>query len=149
MESHEVLRDAIHASGVKAVAADMNVSSSLVYKWCQPHYSGGADNPLDRLNSLCDITSSDKPLEWICEKRNGYFVKNETISPSDATETTMLEATQNILKEFSDLLEAISRSTADGKITEAEARTIRREWEDLKRLAEGFTSSCEKGDYDA
>lgn len=147
MESHEVLRDAIHAAGVKAVAADMNVSSSLVYKWCQPHYSGGADNPLDRLNALCDITASDRPLEWICEKRNGYFVKNEEPKLENTTETNLLEATQNILKEFSDLLEAISRSTADGKITEAESRTIRREWEDLKRLAEGFTVSCEKGTY--
>ena len=103
--------------------------------------------PLDRLHNLCDITGTNRPLEWICEKRNGYFVKNEDIDLEATQETNLLEATQNILKEFSDLLEAISRSTADGKITEAESRTIRREWEDLKRLAEGFTVSCEKGNY--
>ena len=36
MDSHQVLQKAIEKVGAKKVAGDMRVSSSLVYKWCQP-----------------------------------------------------------------------------------------------------------------
>ena len=40
-ESYEVLKDAIDKVGVKAVAHDMNLSTPLLYKWCQrPKDSG-------------------------------------------------------------------------------------------------------------
>ena len=56
MESHEVLKKAMDNLGVKSVASKLNLSTSLVYKWCQPSESpndSGAENPLDRLDRIC------------------------------------------------------------------------------------------------
>jgi hypothetical protein len=53
MDSSEVLKNAISGVGAKSVAADMNLSASLIYKWCQPSgrvEDSGADNPLGRLS---------------------------------------------------------------------------------------------------
>ncbi len=58
MDSHQVLQKAIEKVGAKKVARDMRVSSSLVYKWCQPSTDdatiepSGARNPLDRVAAL-------------------------------------------------------------------------------------------------
>ena len=55
---------------------------------------------------------------------------------------------QAILREFSELLEAVSSSSADnGEIDTKEAASIRKEWEDLKSLTETFVSACESGNY--
>ena len=35
MNSYEVLKNAITPVGAKSIAADMNLSTSLIYKWCQ------------------------------------------------------------------------------------------------------------------
>ena len=35
MKSHEVLKQVIEEVGTKRVAAELKVSNSLVYKWCQ------------------------------------------------------------------------------------------------------------------
>ena len=56
--------------------------------------------------------------------------------------------TQKILQEFSDLLDAVSSSVEnDGDIDAKEAKRIRREWEDLKRITESFVVACERGVY--
>ena len=60
----------------------------------------------------------------------------------------MLEATQHLLSEFSELLAAVSQSyNADRTIDDDEASRIRKEWEDLKTLAERFVVACESGIY--
>lgn len=133
--------------GVKSVAVDMGLSASLVYKWCQPkELSGGADNPLDRVKKVCDITEDNSPVEWLCRERGGYFVK----SPETEKEPPrpLLRVTQEILSEFSTLLENVSRSIEnDGIIDNAEAEQIRRNWEKLKSVGETFVASCEDGVY--
>lgn len=78
MESHEILKKSINKVGVKSIASDMNLSSSLIYKWCQPSEnedSAGAENPLDRLSKIISLTQDKSPIEWLCQKNNGYFVK--------------------------------------------------------------------------
>ena len=149
MESHEIMRCAVDGVGVKAVAAEMALSSSLVYKWCQPkgEDNSGADNPLDRIAALCRITGDMKPIVWLCEQVNGFFVENVT---PDATEADVraLTMTQRILKEFSEMLDMVSRSIAhENGIDPDEARAIRVEWEDLKRVSEQFVLGCEMGRY--
>lgn len=146
MESYEVLKEAIKDVGAKSIASDMSLSLSLIYKWCQPHYAGGADNPLDRLVRLQQLTGQEAPVQWLCEQAGGYFVKN-TIQEPATPSSSLLGVTQDILGEFSGLLEAISKSTKDGKITRSESEMIRKEWEDLKRVAEGFVLACESGVY--
>lgn len=147
MESYEVLKESIKDVGAKSIASDMSLSLSLIYKWCQPHYAGGADSPLDRMSSLLKLTGKKEPIHWLCEQAGGFFVENAG-ETSVNTDVDLLKGTQDILKEFTELLEAISRGSEDGKITKGESETIRKEWEDLKRVAECFVNACEKGVYD-
>lgn len=149
MDSHEIMRRAVGAVGVKAVAADMAVSSSLVYKWCQPKGEdcSGAGNPLDRIAEICTITGDNSPIVWLCEQVNGFFVENVTPDSAHADERA-LAMTQSILQEFSEMLDMVARSIAhENGIDTDEARSIRVEWEDLKRVAEQFVLGCEMGRY--
>ena len=54
MESFESLRMAIGVHAVR-VAKALGLSSSLVHKWCEPHFDfsdSGALNPLDRIETV-------------------------------------------------------------------------------------------------
>ncbi len=148
MESHEVLREAVEKVGVKQVAAKLNVSESLVYKWCQPKGgagAGGAENPLDRLDDLIQLTGQTGPLQWLCQRANGYYVPNPEQANAKG-ERNLLKVTQSILREFSDLLEVVSHSAGnDGMINEKEADQIRKEWDQLKSVTERFVKGCEIG----
>jgi len=149
VKSYEVLRKAVHQAGVKSVAADMKLSSSLLYKWCQESeqpQAAGADNPLDRLLQICQLTDNTEPVQWLCQQLNGFFVANPKRPPEEFL--PLFSATEKLLREFTDLLTAISQSVEnDGIISQAEASSIRQEWEHLKMLAEGFVVACEKGVY--
>lgn len=149
MESHEVLREAIHPVGVKTVAHEARLSTSLVYKWCQakedPNDSG-VDNPLDRVQKLVEITGSTAPIDWLCQRNNGFFVANPIRGESESTPALL--AAQKLLTEFSELLAVVSQSfEGDSSIEASEAARIRAEWEQLKTVAERFVVACEEGVY--
>ena len=56
--------------------------------------------------------------------------------------------TQKLIKQFSDTLEKISDCfDNDNKITGKEAESIRKEWEELKSIGEGFVYACELGKF--
>jgi hypothetical protein len=147
MDSHEILKNTVSSAGVKSVAADMNLSPSLIYKWCEAkgEYLSGADNPLDRLLALCQVTGNHDPIVWLCEQVNGFYVEN--IAPDmEEDEMRVLAMTQRILREFTDMLDMVATSMSnDNGIDKQEARDIRAEWEDLKRVAEQFVLGCEMG----
>jgi hypothetical protein len=149
MESHEVLRAAIHPVGVKSVAHRTRLSTSLVYKWCQAKDdpdASGVDNPLDRIQKLVEVTGSTAPLHWLCQKNNGFFVENPV--KGDLENTPALMAAQKLLSEFSELLSVVSQSfERDSSIDAKESNRIRTEWEQLKTVAERFVVACEEGVY--
>ena len=141
------MRSAVSELGAKSVASDMSLSPSLIYKWCESKDGGaaGADNPLDRILKFCQITGDPAPVIWLCEQMDACYVANPTPATKDQG-FEMLAMTQQILKEFSEMLEVVSQAIADdGKIDREEARRIRSEWEDLKRTAERFVLACETG----
>ncbi len=150
MRSYEVLRRAADVVGVKALAARLRVSPALVYKWCQewdpsdPDASG-ARNPLDRLAEIVEATGDQDVVNWLCHSAGGFFVPNPPGSPDDVG-TELLLSTQRLVKEFSQLLLAVTKSIEDdGQIEPAEAEGIREAWELLKRTVETFTVACEQG----
>lgn len=148
MESHEVLRETINVRGVKAVAAEMNLSTSLVYKWCKESSPDdwGAQNPLDRILKIVQITDNTAPIHWLCQAVDGFFVENPARGATQ--DTPFLQATQKMLAEFSEMLQAVSESYGnDSSIDAQEAERIRHEWEELKTLAEQFVVACERGGY--
>jgi len=150
MRSHEVLRSAADSIGVKALAAELRLSSALVYKWCQewdandPDASG-ARNPLDRIADIVRVTNDKNVVNWLCNEAGGFFVANPTpLKQSISTE--LLRNTQRLVQEFSQLLETVTKSIEDdNQIDPDEAKRIRKAWELLKGTAEAFTVASEKG----
>ncbi len=152
MKSCEILKTAADTIGVKALAAKLNLSPALVYKWCQESNkedpdSSGARNPLDRLAEIVQATGDEKVVNWLCHEAGGFFVHNPRAHDGD-NETELLRRTQALVKEFSELLSTVTRSIEDdGQIEDKEADLIRREWETLKTTAESFVAACETGFY--
>lgn len=149
MNSHEVIKKSVSDLGVKSVASDLGLSTSLIYKWCQPTGSedaSGADNPLDRLARIYELTHDTGPVSWLCQRADGYFVPNVPTQKIDAI--PLLHMTRRVVREFSGLLDVLTESIEnDGVIDLSEAEKIRVAWEQLKSSAESFVAGCEKGLY--
>ncbi len=147
MESHEVLKRALRKTTPKAVAADLGVSLSLVYKWAEKptEFGSGSRNPLDRLLQIIDLSGDNGIVEWLCRQQNGHFVKDPDVSAHRIDH--VLPATQEIIGQFSDLLNEISAAANDQSVTKEEAVEIRQVWDKLKSYAEGFVRCCENGDF--
>jgi hypothetical protein len=148
VESYEILQHAFDKVPPKAVADALGVSLSLVYKWAQPPEEGkgsGLLNPLDRAAELMKVTRDPSLIRWLCERGGGFFVKN----PARTGERKELTPAMNeIVQQFADLLGAISDAAADHRISKKETQLIRRHWDELKTITEGFVRACEEGDFD-
>lgn len=154
-KSYQVLKKGIDKVGVKAVAARLNVSQSLVYKWCQDSddtnriLPSGAANPLDRLLMIHEITGDNEIVNWMCAQAGGFFAPNPQDDELPSIGAKVLKNVHSMIREFSEALDAISQSYDEGKrITKKEAERIRKEWEDLKCIGEGFVRACEDGKFD-
>ena len=149
MQSHELLREVIQKSSAKQIAADLNLSLSMIYKWAEPDEGdgSGAVNPLDRIEQLLRSTNDRRLVQWICERAGGFFILNpKTNKPHP---DFLIPATNEIVQEFADLLAVIATAAADNQITANEAKTIRARWEELKSVTEGFVACCEEGNFSA
>lgn len=152
MESHEVLKKAVAKVGAKQVAADMKLSTSLVYKWCQPAATdasatglSGARNPLDRVKALLETTGDADVMQWLSEQAGGFFVRDPDVSGC-RVDAEYIANTQRIIEDFSKLLRVVSQAIADdGKVDPSESRRIRVEWQRLKQYGEAFVCACERG----
>lgn len=145
MESHEVLKRALRKTTPKAVAAELGVSLSLVYKWAEkPSETGsGSYNPLDRLLQIIDLSGDTGIVEWLCRQQGGHFVKDPDVSGQQIGH--ILPATQEIIGQFSALLSEISNAADDQSVNKDEAVAIRQCWDKLKSYAEAFVRTCESG----
>jgi hypothetical protein len=152
VKSWEVLREAVERVGVKVVAARLNLSTALVYKWCQEPpkddpSGSGARNPLDRLRAIYEATQDERIVNWLCHQAKGFYVHNPEVILGREHED-MLATTQRVVIDFGDLLSAVSRSIEnDGQILPDEADHIRQSWERLKTKVECFVTACEQGMY--
>ncbi len=154
MKSYEVIRQAVEEQGVKAVAAALRVSPALVYKWCEPPAEkedpeqSGAKNPLDRVREMYLLTKDIRLVRWLCNQADGFFVSNPVPELRKSLEETIFGETRSMVRDFSELLDAVTESFEDdAAIDTKEADTIRQKWEDLKACVERFVISCERGQY--
>ncbi|MEM8874843.1 MAG: hypothetical protein AAGD32_11370 [Planctomycetota bacterium] len=153
MKSHEVIRDAVKEPGVKQVASALRVSQALVYKWCEEKDDGeiegsGARNPLDRVAELYGQTKDIRLIRYLCNRAGGFFVANPDLDIRKSRDEAIFDETRSMFGEFSELLDAIHRSTANDPYIDAnEAEIIRDKWEDLKAVLERFVTKCEEGHY--
>ncbi len=103
MESHNLLREVFKETSPKQIAEDMGLSLSLIYKWSQApgEDSSGTTNPLDRMASLIESTEDLRLIQWLCRKKNGFFVaspeKEKVISQN------LMPATNLIVQEFAEI----------------------------------------------
>lgn len=149
MQSHELLKEVLKRTSAKQIAADMRLSLSLIYKWAEPPTDiagSGSSNPLDRIDQLLKSTGDARIAHWVCSRANGFFIGNPAV-PSSGRE--LVPATNAIIQDFAELLATITAASADQQVSEAEARTIRARWEELKSATEGFVHAAEKGAYRA
>ena len=147
MQSHELLREVFEKKAPKEVSADLQLSTSMVYKWAQPaNHDGGIGNPLDRIEALINSTGDERIVQWICQRAGGFFILNPKNAPHPHF---LIPATNQIVQEFADLLAVVATAAADNQITPTEAKQIRARWEDLKSATEGFVESCESGNFDS
>lgn len=148
MESHEALKSSLDEVGIKLAAHRLGLSQSMIYKWCQPAEddSSRAVNPLDRVLQLVQLTKSTVLLDWLCERANGYFVANPPAQPPNSV--AVLQATQQMVGEFSQLLSSVTHSLSDDQaISPEEAKEIRRIWQNLKSVGEQFVAASEAGRF--
>jgi hypothetical protein len=148
MESHDVLRKVFEQVSPKAIAAEMSISLSLVYKWAEKPTTdgGGSRNPLERVATLMALSQDPSIIEWLCQQAGGCFVRNPESSCKSGFE--VLPATHEIISQFSQMLQMISLAALDNSISQKEASEIRDSWDKLKSYAEGFVRCCEEGDFD-
>ncbi len=149
MYSHEVMKEVLKKTSAKQIASDMGLSLSLIYKWAEPpedDSGSGASSPLDRVGQLIRITKDLRVAQWVCEQAGGFFIRNPKLLPPHQP---LIPITNDIVQEFADMLATIATSSADNVITKEEARNIRRRWEELKTVTEGFVTAAEGGYFTA
>jgi hypothetical protein len=146
MDSHEVMREVLKKTSAKQIAADLQLSLSLIYKWAEPPEddSGGANNPLDRVGQLIRSTRDTRIAQWVCEQVNGFYIRNPQNLPASQP---LIPITNDIVQEFADMLATIAVSSSDSVITKDEAKKIRARWEELKSVTEGFVKAAEGGNF--
>jgi hypothetical protein len=147
MQAHEVIREVLKQTPAKQIAAEMGLSLSLVYKWAEPpvdESGSGANSPLDRVGQLIRISGDPRIAQWACEESGGFFIRNphQLKRPNQ-----LIPVTNDIVQEFADMLATIAQAAGDNVITKEEARNIRRRWEELKSVTEGFVHSAEDGNF--
>jgi hypothetical protein len=145
MESHELLKEVFEKKSAKEVSADLELSTSMIYKWAQPIESGGGvENPLDRIEALYESTGDIRLIQWLCQRAGGFFISNPKFSPHPLY---LVPATNQIVQDFADLLHVIAVAAADNQVVPDEAKQIRARWEELKSVTEGFVACCEEGNF--
>jgi hypothetical protein len=148
MESHEVMREVLKTTSAKQIAADMNLSLSLIYKWAEkpdPDAMTASYNPLDRMDQLLGSSHDLRLIHWLCQRAGGFFIRNPRTH--HAHPEYLIPATNGVVQEFADLLAVVASAAADNHIDEGEAKKIRARWEELKRSTETFVSCCEAGNF--
>jgi hypothetical protein len=147
MDSHEVMKEVLKRTSAKQIAADMHLSLSLIYKWAEPpadESGSGTGSPLERVGQLIQITQDTRIAQWVCERAGGFFIRNPGTLPQTRQ---LIPVTNDIVQEFADMLATIATSSADNVITKDEAKNIRRRWEELKSVTEGFVHAAERGAF--
>ncbi len=153
MQSHEVMKEVLKTTSAKQISSEMGLSLSLIYKWAEPpkdeadnasDTGSGTGSPLDRVGQIIRISKDTRVAQWVCEQAGGFYIRNPLDLPPGQP---LIPITNDIVQEFADMLATIATSSADSVITKAEAKNIRRRWEELKSVTEGFVRAAEGGHF--
>ncbi|GDY22500.1 hypothetical protein LBMAG56_38470 [Verrucomicrobiota bacterium] len=145
MHSYELLQAIFEQHSAKAIAAHLNLSVPRVYQWAEaPEPAGsGSANPLDRIAGLLAATRDDRIASWICQHAGGVFVKNA--NPETLSQDYLLQAADEVIKQFADMLCLVSTTVVDRQITAEEAVELRGKWQHIQSVTETYIRKCEAG----
>jgi hypothetical protein len=142
MDTNELLRLLCKKLGTKQIADALGISVSLVQKW-----SGQGDS--HRTNPLEDFIEFAVAVKWdaelmhsLCAEAGGYFVHNPEVT--NGKPLPLDKAHYKVLHDLAQTLALITREAEHDSICK-DAAKIRRNWDGLKSLVEGFVVGCEKG----
>ena len=146
MESHDVVKNLLKKIPAKHVAQELGVSLSLVYKWAEaPIVGSGTSNPLDRIEVLTRLAADMAPLEWLCTRFDGSFVKRPDM---DVTTEDFVYRVSRIMVELGHVLGEFSKSASHpDRFSLEKVREIRMRWERAKNGIEKFLAAAEQGHY--
>ena len=147
MKSHEALEVATNKI-VNDVAKRLGLSTSLIYKWREPHSDytdSGARNPLDLIEIIIETAQSHglsteesmAPVQCLAERFSHILIPLPPIASDTSTAIRTLHKT---VKEFSDFLGEASKSLSDGEVTAQEYKKVKKEAWELIRQAAMFVS---------
>lgn len=147
MKAHEILHEIFQDHCVKGIAGQIGMQPRSVNKWaetCDP----AAVSPVERTGQLLDcLTGDDRLIQYLCRRAGGYYVPNPRVK-AHAPEP-LLEAHSRVVHEFAELIALVCEASGDNVITAAEAKRIRRHWEQSKTRTEDFVQCCERGNFKA
>jgi len=142
MDTNELLRLLCKKLGTKQIADDFGVSVSLVQKWSGQGESHRT-NPLEDFIEFAVAVKWDADLmHWLCAEAGGYFVHNPEVT--NGKPLPLHKAHYKVLHDLAQTLALITREAEHDSICK-DAAKIRRNWDGLKSLVEGFVVGCEKG----
>lgn len=149
MASHELLHEVCKKPGSKNVAQAVGLSLSLIHQWSRARGDRSeAMNPLDRVEALIQFTGDVRLAQWVCERADGYFVKNPAVMSAPRTgkaEPSLLLATAKLVGSIAEFEVKLSATELHGCISAADGRELRSAWEKLKSVGESFVQACERG----
>lgn len=137
--SKEIMKEATAVVGVKAIAFALKMAPSTLYNSMNNEDSPDIAQRFVDLNTLC---GNDLLIKWACSELGGTFVPNLQLTES-ALQREATDVVASALKEFAEIVTVIGEVIADNKITADEPAKVRKEWEDLKSVMEGFVVGLE------
>ena len=146
MQSHELLREVFDKKTPKEVSADLDLSTSMIYKWAQPR-----ERRRQRHRQSAGPHRGAAPKHRRPPARPMALPARRRIFHSQSQE--------HAASAFPDSRHqpdrpGICRPAASHRhrrrrqqITAAESKQIRARWEELKSVTEGFVACCEEGNF--
>jgi hypothetical protein len=130
----DAIYHAVHdyKGGAVALAPRMGLAVSTLENMANPNLPSHEFN-LRRLDQLLTFTEDYRPLDALCAKHGGVFVR--TAGFKGIADDALLETLGRLGKEFGDVCGSMNAALADGRVTEKECASFEREVYELTQAA--------------
>lgn len=105
MNAQALLQDIYQQVGIKQLAAQLGVSTSLLYKWLGQGDSHRM-NPVDRVAQLFRVTQDRRLVDMVCRLAGGHFVAEPPVQRRRASRRPELSC--RVMRELAQLQAAVA-----------------------------------------
>ncbi len=142
MKSQKLIRKVLRKANPKQVAADAGVSLSTLYKWSEEGESRRR-NPLELAAALARSTGDRRLVQWQCAEAGGFFMENPKVAK--VTPEPFVASVFRLERELAGLQALLAR--AGEHFSRKEVKRLRKRWDRVKSVLEGFVWRCERGGF--